>query len=72
VPTRPDADGENLNKTLRNAVNRSIGWRTDHIMATQPTAKRCTHAWIDVDARHAERPSDHALLVTEFDLCACK
>lgn len=53
---------------VRNAVERNIGWRIDHIMATEPLAARCTQAWIDVDARRAERPSDHTLLVAEFDL----
>lgn len=53
---------------VRNAVQRNIGWRIDHIMATEPLAARCTRAWIDVEARRAERPSDHTLLVAEFDL----
>ena len=52
----------------RNAVDRNIGWRVDHIWATKPLAARSTKSWIDVEARRAERPSDHTLLVAEFDI----
>jgi len=50
----------------RNPVENKIGWRIDHVMATQSVAKRCTASWIDVEARLAERPSDHTFLVAEF------
>ncbi len=52
----------------RNPVERGIGWRVDHIWATVPLARRSTRAWIDVEARLAERPSDHTFLVAEFAL----
>jgi exodeoxyribonuclease-3 len=52
----------------RDAVDRGLGWRLDHIWATEPLARRCTRAWIDVDARRANRPSDHTFLVAEFAL----
>ncbi len=52
----------------RNPIERNIGWRIDHIWATEPLAEKCTSSWIDVDARRAERPSDHTFLVAEFDL----
>ena len=52
----------------RNPVERGVGWRVDHIWATEPLARKSTGAWIDVEARQAERPSDHTLLVTEFAL----
>ncbi|HOT90714.1 MAG TPA: exodeoxyribonuclease III [Anaerolineae bacterium] len=52
----------------RNAIERGIGWRVDHIWATAPLAARSTRAWIDVEARKAERPSDHVPLVAEFIL----
>ena len=51
-----------------NAVERKIGWRVDHIWATEPLARKSTRAWIDVEARRAERPSDHTFLVAEFAL----
>jgi exodeoxyribonuclease-3 len=52
----------------RNAIERNVGWRVDHIWATAPLAERCIDAWIDVEARKAERPSDHTFLVAEFEL----
>jgi exodeoxyribonuclease-3 len=52
----------------RNPVERGVGWRVDHIWATQPLAEKSMAAWIDVDARRAERPSDHTFLVAEFGL----
>ena len=49
------------------SVDRGLGWRVDHIWATPPVANKATKAWIDVDARRQEKPSDHTLLVAEFD-----
>ncbi|MBN1178985.1 MAG: exodeoxyribonuclease III [Anaerolineae bacterium] len=51
----------------RNPIERGVGWRVDHIWATAPLAAQSTRAWIDVDARRAERPSDHTFLIAEFD-----
>ncbi|MBC7223410.1 MAG: exodeoxyribonuclease III [Anaerolineae bacterium] len=53
---------------VRGAVERGLGWRVDHIWATRPLAEKCVDAWIDVEARLAERPSDHTFLVAEFAL----
>jgi exodeoxyribonuclease-3 len=53
---------------VRNALERGLGWRVDHIWATEPLARQSTGAWIDVEARRAERPSDHTFLVAEFAL----
>ncbi len=53
---------------LRDAVDRNIGWRVDHIWATPPLAAKCVNAWIDVETRRAEKPSDHTFLVAEFSL----
>jgi exodeoxyribonuclease-3 len=50
----------------RNPVERGTGWRVDHIWATDPLALQSTRAWIDVEARLAERPSDHTFLAAEF------
>jgi len=52
----------------RNPVERGTGWRVDHIWATEPLAHKSTRAWIDVEARLVERPSDHTFLVAEFAL----
>ncbi len=51
-----------------NALDRGMGWRVDHIWATEPLARQSSACWIDMDARRAERPSDHTFLVAEFAL----
>jgi exodeoxyribonuclease-3 len=53
---------------VRGSVDRGLGWRVDHVWATEPLARRSIRAWIDVEARRAERPSDHTFLVAEFGL----
>ena len=52
----------------RNPIERNIGWRIDHIWATEALATQSTDAWIDVEARRADRPSDHTFLVASFEL----
>jgi len=52
---------------LRNSVERNLGWRLDHIMATKPLAEKCTTCYIDKQQRLAEKPSDHTPIVAEFD-----
>ncbi|MCL6634182.1 MAG: exodeoxyribonuclease III [Peptococcaceae bacterium] len=51
-----------------NGLQRNMGWRVDHIWATQPLAERSRRAWIDVEPRRREKPSDHTFIVAEFDL----
>jgi exodeoxyribonuclease-3 len=51
---------------LRNAVSRNLGWRVDHIWATGTLAEKSIRAWIDMEPRRAERPSDHTIVVAEF------
>ncbi|MDI6890282.1 MAG: exodeoxyribonuclease III [Thermodesulfovibrionales bacterium] len=51
---------------IKNAVNRKMGWRIDHIWATKPLAKKCNKVWIDIAPRLAEKPSDHTFIVAEF------
>jgi len=52
----------------KDGVARGKGWRVDHIWATRPLAERSTRAWIDLNPRLADRPSDHTVLAAEFDL----
>ena len=52
---------------LPNSVKRNLGWRLDHIMATQPLAKKAVACYIDKKPRLAERPSDHTPIVAEFE-----
>jgi exodeoxyribonuclease-3 len=51
-----------------NALDRGMGWRVDHIWATEPLARTSTSASIDVGARRVKRPSDHTFLAAEFAL----
>ncbi|NLG28645.1 MAG: exodeoxyribonuclease III [Chloroflexi bacterium] len=51
---------------VRNSVQRGMGWRIDHLLASPPLAERSLSAWIDTTARLAERPSDHTFLAAEF------
>jgi exodeoxyribonuclease-3 len=53
---------------LRNAVARGMGWRVDHIWATETMARRSKRAWIDLEPRRSERPSDHTPIVAEFEV----
>ncbi|MBI3067834.1 MAG: exodeoxyribonuclease III [Betaproteobacteria bacterium] len=50
-----------------NAFKRKMGLRIDHILPSETLAKRCKSCVIDKTPRAAERPSDHAPVVAEFD-----
>jgi exodeoxyribonuclease-3 len=67
---RPDEAGQYTyyDYRARDPIARGIGWRVDHIWATPPLADKSIDSWIDVQARRAERPSDHTFLVAEFAL----
>ena len=52
---------------LPNSVKRNLGWRLDHIMATESLAANSSACYIDKKPRFAERPSDHTPIVAEFD-----
>jgi len=53
---------------IPNSVKRNLGWRIDHIYATEPLASKVVSCTIDVGARSTERPSDHTFVVAEFDV----
>jgi exodeoxyribonuclease-3 len=52
-------------RTIR-AVERNMGWRVDHMLATRSLAARCADAWIDLEPRRGPRPSDHTFLAAVF------
>jgi len=52
---------------LRNSVQRNLGWRLDHIMSTQPLAKKSIACYVDKKPRLADKPSDHTPIVAEFN-----
>ena len=48
------------------AVDRGLGWRVDHILATPPLAALSADCSIDLRPRRAEKPSDHTIMIAEF------
>jgi len=50
------------------AVERGLGWRVDHIFATPPLADKSVNCSIDMNPRLAEKPSDHTIVVAEFEM----
>lgn len=48
------------------SFRRNAGMRIDHIWVTKPLAARSTGAWIAIETRGWERPSDHAPVVVEL------
>jgi exodeoxyribonuclease III len=50
-----------------NAVQRKMGWRIDHVMATAPMAAKSRDCFIDVEPRKQPQPSDHTFLCADFD-----
>ena len=51
---------------LPKAIERGLGWRIDHILATRPMAERAADCWIDLEPRLWKKPSDHTFLVASF------
>ena len=51
----------------RNPLKRNLGWRLDHITATRAIAEKSTACYIDREPRVVDRPSDHTVIVAEFD-----
>ncbi len=51
-----------------NAMERGMGWRIDHIMATKSMARCSLNAEIDLEPRRQIKPSDHTVMVAEFQL----
>jgi len=49
-----------------NAFKRKMGWRIDHILASQALLADCKRCYIDPIPRGWERPSDHAPVIAEF------
>ncbi|MFO8057532.1 MAG: exodeoxyribonuclease III [bacterium] len=53
---------------VKGALDKGLGWRVDHILATSALAHCSAKAWIDLKPRKGNKPSDHAPIVAEFDL----
>jgi exodeoxyribonuclease-3 len=50
------------------AVERGLGWRVDHILATPGLADRSTGCSIDMASRRTEKASDHVIVTAEFEV----
>jgi exodeoxyribonuclease-3 len=48
------------------ALDRGVGWRIDHVLATAPLADTATACVVDTDARRREKPSDHTFVYADF------
>jgi len=48
------------------AFRRNLGYRIDHLWASEPLAQTCYRAWIDKEPRKWERPSDHVPVLADF------
>jgi exodeoxyribonuclease-3 len=53
---------------VKGALERNIGWRIDHILATVPLADRSVDSYSDREPRSWEKPSDHTVVVAEFEI----
>jgi exodeoxyribonuclease-3 len=53
---------------VRGAVDRGLGWRVDHILASATMVDTSIECSIDMATRLAEKPSDHTVLVATFNL----
>lgn len=51
-----------------NSVKRNMGWRVDHIFATEPLASKSIEANIDLEPRKGKNPSDHTFLYAVFSI----
>jgi len=54
--------------TIPRSVERNLGWRIDHIYATEPMAALCKSCTVDMGPRSWPRPSDHTFVIADFDL----
>ena len=52
----------------QNSFRRKRGMRIDHILVTHSVLDRTQRAWVDVDERSREKPSDHAPVGIEVDI----
>lgn len=50
------------------AIQNNLGWRIDHIYATESVYAAAAKCEVDMAPRLAERPSDHTFVWAEFDL----
>jgi len=52
----------------KSSLEANLGWRIDHIMATEPLAKLCQQVEVDIEPRKDLKASDHTFLWAEFKI----
>ncbi len=50
-----------------NVLQRNLGWRIDHIYASQAVLPQVQRCWIDKEVRTREKPSDHAPVLIDLN-----
>ena len=66
---RPDAGEFSFwDYRVKNALERNIGWRIDHILSTGNLAARSIDSYVDREPRSWEKPSDHTPMLAIFSL----
>ena len=50
------------------AFRRGMGLRIDLVLASKPLAELCSAAYIDVEPRRQQQPSDHTPVIAEFSV----
>ena len=53
---------------VKDSLERNIGWRIDHVMASPSLAEKAADCFVAREPRGWERPSDHTPLVADFNL----
>jgi len=51
---------------VKDSVQRKLGWRVDHILATESLAAKSKSCTIDLESRLKEKPSDHLILYAQW------
>jgi len=64
----PDEPGQYtfFDYRVRDSVGRKMGWRVDHILATESLARKSKACKIDMPTRLAEKPSDHVIIQAQW------
>ena len=53
---------------LRGGFTKDLGWRIDHVLATESLSAVCHACDVDIEPRTASKPSDHTPVWAAFDL----
>lgn len=64
----PDEPGQYsfFDYRVGDSAERNLGWRVDHILATEPLVAKSKICNIDLPTRFMEKPSDHVVVYADF------